>query len=110
MNAHCFQLKVDYKSVLDSYCVDSYVINVKRYRGKYDHNVHAIKGNTHIDFQIHVFEKNGKMVVYEWDSVEGIPKYKAVSDDIGEMIENGEMNRLTIDGYVHLHCFFNKTM
>jgi len=107
MNAHCFQLKVDYKSVLDSYCVDSFYINVKRYRY---HNVHAIKRNNHIDFQIHVFGENGKMVVYEWDSVEGIPKYKAVSDDIGEMIENGEMNRLTIDGYVHLHCFFNKTM
>jgi len=105
MNAHCFQLKVDY-----DYCVDSFYINLKRYRGKYDHNGLAIKMNDNIDFQIHIFGKNGKMEVFEWDSVKGIPKYKAIGEDTYREIENDEINRLTIDGYVHLHCFFNKTM
>jgi len=106
MNAHCFQLKIEYADFF-------FFINLKRYRGKYDHNVRAIKEDNNIDFQIHIFGKNGKMEVYEWDSVEGIPHGKVVGDDTYDtyrIFKKDDIDRLTIDGYIHLHCFFNKTM
>jgi len=114
MNAHCFQLKIEYAEFffkIDHLC-NGFYISLKRYRGKYDHNVRAIKEDNNINFQIHIFGKNGKMKVFEWDSVKGIPKYKAVGEDTYRLIEHSDIDidRLTIDGYIHLHCFFNKTM
>jgi len=60
MNAHCFQLVVEYED-------NNFSIGLRRYRGKYDHPVNEIKVTKNIDFQIYVFGKNGKLKNYNWD-------------------------------------------
>jgi len=103
MNAHCFQLEVDYED-------NNFCIGLRRYRGKYDHPVNEIKVIKIVDFQIHIFGKNGKLKIYNWDEKEdySITKHEMASESFHEFINNGEIGSLTVDGYVHLHCFFNK--
>jgi len=103
MNAHCFQLEVDYED-------NNFCIGLRRYRGKYDHPVNEIKVIKIVDFQIHIFGKNGKLKIYNWDEKDdySIPKHEMASEGWSENINNGEIGSLTVDGYVHLHCFFNK--
>jgi len=102
MNAHCFQLVVEYET-------NDFSIGLRRYRGKYDHPVNEIKVIKNIDFQIHVFGKNGKLKIYNWDETNdySISKHEMISEDYTEHINNGEIGSLTVDGFVHLHCFFN---
>jgi len=103
INAYCFQLVVEYED-------NKFYIMLHRYRGKYDHPVNEIKVIKNIDFQIHIFGKNGKLKIYNWDE-EGvflIFKHEMESENWNEYIDNGEIDSLTVGGYVHLHCFFNK--
>jgi len=103
INAYCFQLVVEYED-------NKFSIGLRRYRGKYDHPVNEIKVIEDIDFQIHIFGKNGKLKIYNWDE-EGvflIFKHEMESENWNEYIDNGEIDSLTVGGYVHLHCFFNK--
>jgi len=104
MNSHCFQLGV--------WFVDNDLsISLHRYRGKYDHPVNEIKVMKNVDLQIHIFGKNGELKIYNWDQTQdySIQKHKMASEDWSECIINEEIGILTVDGYVHLHCFFNKT-
>jgi len=103
MNAHCFQLVVEYED-------NKFYIAFWRYRGKYDHPVNEIKVIEDIDFQIHIFGKNGKLKNYNWDGKDdfSILKNKMTSGGWNDYISNGEIDSLTVDGYVHLHCFFNR--
>jgi len=101
MNAYCFQLVVEYED-------NKFYIMLRRYRGKYDHPVNEIKVIKNIDFQIHIFGKNGKLKIYNWDE-EGvflIFKHGMESESWNEYIDNGEIDSLTVGGYVHFHGFF----
>jgi len=104
MNAHCFQLKVNFAN--KCFRVDLY-----RYRGKFDHNVNEIEGMKKIDLKMHIFGKNGNLKILKWGKAGenySIPKHQMISRGWGHNINNGEINSsLTVDGYVHLHCFFN---
>jgi len=107
MNAHCFQLEIGFKN-------NNFYLSLYRYRGKYDHNVNEIKQVENFDFKIHIFGKNGKLLKHKWGSNTltedySINKHNIRSLTWGEDIYNNEMNSLTVDGYVHLHCFFNNT-
>jgi len=105
MNAHFFQLEILYED-------NNFYIMLRRYRGKYDHPVNEIKVMKNVDFQIHIFGKNGKLKIYNWDEKEdySISKHEMSSRGWLESINNGEIGSLTVDGYVHLHCFFNNTI
>jgi len=104
MNAQCFQLVVDFQK-------NNFNISFYRYRGKYDHNVNEMWSVTMFDFQIHVLGQNGKLKIFEFHTKYNdysIPKFQMRSKGMYHKISNGEINSLTVDGYVHLHCFFNK--
>jgi len=105
MNAHCFQLRVHY--VDNNFCIALF-----RYRGKYDHFNDEIKVTKDFAFEIKVFGKNGKVKTLEIGSHMdySIAQSKERSHGWWNEINNGEIGSLTIDdGYVNLHCFFNKT-
>jgi len=101
MNAHCFQLGVEFVN-------NNFDISLRRYRGKYDHNVNAIKKMQNFDFHIHIFGKNGKLKIAQFDNSNdySIGRYHETSHGWVEKINNSEIDSLTVDGFVHLHCFF----
>jgi len=103
MNAYCFRLEVEFKN-------NNFCISLRRYRGKYDDNVKEVKTSKDFDFQIHIFGKNSKLKILEYvnDSDYTISEHNFKSGGYWEQINNGEIGSLTVDGYVHLHCFFNK--
>jgi len=82
-----------------------------RYRGTYDHNVNTIEGLKDFDFKIHIFGKNDLLESYKWDSKYdySILKHETFGGGWSHYINNNEIDSLTFDGYVHLHCFFNNT-
>jgi len=83
-----------------------------RYRGKYDHEMNSVRKTKDFNFKIHVFGKNGKIKNVDFDFGNdddySIPNHEFISKGIYENINNGEIGSLTVDGYVHLHCYFNK--
>jgi len=101
MNAHCFQLSVNFVNNI-------YEISLRRYRGKYDNKVKPIIEMKNIDFHIHIFGKNGKLKIAQFNSFNdySIRKHDIKSEGWVEKINNSEINSLTVDGFVHLHCFF----
>jgi len=103
MNSLCFKLTADFRYN------NSIFIGLCRYRGKHDHKVNEIKEMTNIDFRIHIFKKNGKLKTFKWGNKEdySIPRNQMISKDWSETLNENEMESMTIDGYVHLHCFFN---
>jgi len=103
MNAHCFQLEISFYN-------NNFRINLYRYRGKYDHNVNPIKQIESFDFNVHFFGKNGKLKIHQWDNTANysISKNEMKSEGyFNENINNNVIDSLTVDGYIHLHCFFN---
>jgi len=102
MNSHCFQLAVDFAD-------NNYQIVLYRYRGKYDDDEGFIKTPQSFDCCIHLFGKKGKQKVFDFwhgDRDYSIPKLKERGDGVYEKINNGEIASMTVDEYVHLHCFF----
>jgi len=102
MNSHCFKLIAFIPN-------NDIMIGLRRYRGKYDHKVNEIKEMTSIDFRIHIFKKNGKLKTFKWGNKEdySIHRNQMISKDWCATINKNEMESMAIDGYVHLHCFFN---
>jgi len=102
MNSHCFQL--------GACCLNNNLrITVYKYRGKYD----ADKGddietiNT-FSFRINVFGKVGKQNQQLFINFKdrSVLKHKIRSKGWYSEINNDDINDLTIDGYLNLHCFF----
>jgi len=104
MNSHCFQIRVHFLE--NEFCFALY-----RYRGKYDHLSNAIKETKDFDFEIRIFGKNSLLKVLEYSKQNySIPKNQVKSEGWQYTISNGEMLTLKNDnGYITLHCFFNKT-
>jgi len=102
MNAHCFQLRAEFAN-------KRFNISLLCRRGKYDHNMNKIDGMKKIDFRIHIFGKNGISRIYQWDCKDdySIRKHETLSDGWAVNIFNNDIDSLTVDGYVHSHCFFN---
>jgi len=102
INAYCFQLGVFYEK-------NSFRISLRRYRGKYDHNVNDIRTTKDFNFRIHIFGKNSKLKIFEFENDESfsVSKHEIGSKGFDEIINNGEISSLTVNGYVHLHCFFD---
>jgi len=100
MNSHCFQLGVDFVN-------NNYQVILFRCRGKYDDDKDFIKTTQSFDFSIHAFGKKGKQKVFNFLNRDcSIPKFKERGDGLCYKINNGEIASMTVDGYVHLHCFF----
>jgi len=72
-------------------------------------NLLYLEGLKNFDFRIHIFGKSGKSKSFKWDCKDdfSILKDEAVGGGWGRSINNNEIDSLTVDGYVHLHCFFN---
>jgi len=104
MNAHCFQLGVQF--LYSNFCITLY-----RYRGKYDHFNDEIKVTKDFSFEVTVFGKNGKMKIeYRNGNDYSIAQNENKSCGYWQVIKNGEIGSLTDnDGFVNLHGFFNKT-
>jgi len=104
MNTHCFQLQVGFEN-------NNFRIILYRLRGKFDHNVNEIKGLKNTDFHMHIFGKYGTLKIVEWGQGQenySISKHQMTSQGWGHEFENSEINiSSTVDGYVHLHCFFS---
>jgi len=104
MNSHCFQIRLHFLQ-------NEFYFALYRYRGKYDHPSDAIKLTNDFVFEIRIFGKNGKLKILEYCT----PDYPILHDQVKSRgkhntINNGEISSLTNDnGYVTLHCFFNKT-
>jgi len=104
MNTHCFHLGVMFSET-------DFLFTLYRYRGKYDHHSNEIKVTNDIAFEIRIFGKNGELKVLEYSNADyPILKYQASSEGRYNSINKREIDSLTTDdGYVTLHCFFNKT-
>jgi len=102
INALCFQLDVTYGG-------NNFKIGLRRYRGKYDHNVNDIRTTKDFDFRIHIFGRNSKLKIFEFDNHEdfSVSKHNIEGERVYDVINNGEIRSLTVNGYVHLHCFFD---
>jgi len=100
-NSNCFHIRVFYEH-------NSLSIGLGRYRGKYDHPINSITKTRKFVFKTKIFGKNGKQVYNEFvENKHFIPYKKMVSDEaLYFEINNGEIDSLTIDGYVHLFCSF----
>jgi len=102
MSSHCFQL--------GAYFNDNLRICIYRYRGKYDADLgDDIETINTFSFRINVFGKVGKQkkelsIIFKDDP---ILKHQIRSRGWCSKISNDEINDLTIDGYLNLHCFFN---
>jgi len=104
MNPICFQLRVHYVD-------NNFRIALYRYRGKYDHFNDEIEVTKDFSFDIRIFGKNGKVTTFEKrnNMKYTISQSKTKSYGWWNRINDDEIGSLTIDGYVNLHCFFNKT-
>jgi len=100
-SSNCFQMLVFYEN-------NKFTIGLARYRGKYDHPTSSINKTKAFVLITKIFGKNGKQKDLEFNSNEfSISPNKMLSERCWQFeINNGEMVSLTIDGYVHLHCFF----
>jgi len=102
MNSFCFQLGVNFVD-------NNYQIILFRYRGKYDADKDMTATTQSFDFILKVFGKKGKQKEYYSSKNDGdfsIPRFRERNDGLGIKINNGEIASLTVDGFVHLHCYF----
>lgn len=103
MNAMCFQLAAGFQE-------NKFAIGLVRYRGKYDDAVNEITETHPFNITLHVFGQNGKRLVLNFCNTSyqfTIPHSTMSSGSRGKVIN--EISSLTIDGCVHIHCFFNNT-
>jgi len=103
MSSQCFKILVEFKD-------NNFILSLGRWRGKYDNALDtAIKTTKDFNFYIHVIGTNEKQNVSNYSNnadysiLEGKKSSAYWYDD---EISHGEIVSLTIDGYVHLHCFF----
>jgi len=102
MNSYCFQLKVDFVN-------NNLRIILFRYRGKYDSNLKDdVEGTEGFNFFINVFGKMGKKKEINHNCLNdySIPEHAMKSTGYSYLINNAEIEDLTIDGCMHFYCFF----
>jgi len=83
---------------------------LNRCRGKYDHAADEIAMTTPFSFTVNIFGNNGNCKLLQFTNSEHeyqIPIYSGVSKWAFKVISNEEIGNFTIDGDIHLHCFFN---
>jgi len=102
MNSFCFQLGVNFVD-------NKYKILLFRFRGKYDADKDMTATTQSFDFILKVLGKKGKQKEFKSSNDDGdfsIPTFRERNDGLSVSINNGEIASLTVDGFVHLHCFF----
>jgi len=101
MNSHCFQLGAYFNN-------NNLRISYHRYRGKYDADLGAdIETTNTFNFCINIFGKGGKEKYLCFGNRDYfILKSNTRSKSRNFIINNDEINDLTIDGCLNLHCFF----
>jgi len=101
-NSYCFQLGVDF--------VDNNLRMINfRYSGKYDSDIKDdVEAAEEFDLCINVFGKKTVTKLINFRNVDNysIPKHAMKSKGWAYPINNAEIDDLTIDGCMHLHCFF----
>jgi len=102
INSYCFQLGVDF--------VDNNLhIILFRYRGKYDADAEDnVETTKEFNFCFNVFGKIGVTKVINCRNLNdySIPKNAMRSKGWSYPINNDKIDDLTVDGCMHLHCFF----
>jgi len=107
INLQCFKLTIKFEN-------NKFQVRMCRCRGKYDNAIIDSAIETIKDFRldIHVIGKKEKQKVFKYSSnVDySILKGKMNSANYQYGINNDEINSVTIDGYVHLHCSFKNIL
>jgi len=107
-NCHCFQLDIRFDD-------ESAIIYLSRYRGKYDLDTEAITKTNEFVFNIHIRGSNGYKKELEYNNAieddDEISFYSISENELGsrgcyKLIFIDEYEKLTIDGYLSMLCFF----
>jgi len=83
---------------------------LNRCRGKYDHAADEIAMTTPFSFTVNIFGNNGNCKLLQFSNNKHdyqIPINSGLSKWAVKGINNVETSNFTIDGDIHLHCFFN---
>jgi len=103
MSSQCFKILVEFKN-------NNFIFSLGRWRGKYDDALDSdIETTKDFKFCIHLVGKNEKQKVFNYINK---GKYTILKGEMSskywynDMIDNGEIDSLTIDGYIYLHCSF----
>jgi len=91
---------------------NDFCICLVRSRGKYDHATDEITKTTPFNFTVNIFGNNGNCKLLKFTNSEPdfrIPLSQPVSTKpiIIKGISIEEIGNFTVDGHIHLHCFFN---
>jgi len=99
-NGMCFQLGTILVENL-------FTIGLLRYRGKYDHPTNEISTIKPFKLVVHMFGNDGNFKVVKLSNAPGL--HIAQSKLISEWNDSisDEISKFTIDGYAHMHLFFN---
>jgi len=103
-NAMCFALVV-------AYVGNIFRIGLVRYRGKYDHATDEITKTTPFSFKVNIFGNNGNCKLLKFTNSKPdlriLPSQPFSTMSIVKAISNEEIDNFTVDGDVHLYCFFS---
>jgi len=101
-NAMCF-------AVGAAYLENNLRVCLIRFRGKYDHAMNKIAMTSPFSFTVNIFGNNGNCKLLKFTNSEHdyqIPNNSGMSKWAFKVISNVEIANFTIDGDIHLHCFF----
>jgi len=93
-----------------AYVENNFRIGLNRCRGKYDHAADEIAMTTPFSFTVNIFGNNGNCKLLQFINSEHdyqILINSGLSKCALKVISNEEIDNFTIDGHIHLHCFFN---
>jgi len=84
-------------------------IGLIRHRGKYDHATDEVPMTMPFNFTVNIFGNNGNCKLLQFTNREHdyqIPISTNACMWAFKVISNEEIGNFTIDGDIHLHCFF----
>jgi len=104
-NSNCFQIRVHFKD-------SKFYFSLIRYRGKYDRPTNSISTTQNFTLKMNFFGNKGKQTVYEIRNKSyTIPHGEMRSAmGFGHTIKSDDIDRFTVQSYVHLHWYFVDTL